>query len=183
MQNFEKQFMNMGGDNGTDTGMGSMGGSSDNNMTISSMSMPMMFLHFGYHEQVLFGAWVISDEAGFFGVFFFTIVLAVLKAAIRKFTMISQANAKLAQFRHGDVKIDRVSMYKARFPTALAAAADSFVHWILMLVVMTFNAGFIFAAVFGTFLGYIFFEQGGDICEDVPLLANFPSCVKLEGVY
>ncbi|KAF9996815.1 hypothetical protein BGZ79_009471 [Entomortierella chlamydospora] len=59
------------------------------------------------------------------------------------------------------VRLSRSQLYKERLPLATIGAFESFLSWVLMLIVMTFNASLLFSAVAGSFIGFLFFGRNG----------------------
>jgi hypothetical protein len=57
--------------------------------------------------------------------------------------------------------LSRFQIYKERLPLAVVGAFEVFLGWVLMLVVMTFNASLLIAAVAGSFIGFLCFGKNG----------------------
>jgi len=57
--------------------------------------------------------------------------------------------------------LSRFQIYKERLPLATIGAFEVLLGWVLMLVVMTFNASLLFAAVAGSFIGFLCFGKKG----------------------
>ncbi|KAI8605925.1 eukaryotic cytochrome b561-domain-containing protein [Dissophora ornata] len=55
--------------------------------------------------------------------------------------------------------LSRYQIHMERLPLAATGAFEVFLGWVLMLIVMTFNASLLFAAVAGSFIGFLFFGK------------------------
>ncbi|KAF9202013.1 hypothetical protein BGZ49_007807 [Haplosporangium sp. Z 27] len=140
-----------------------------------------MALHFGLWDNVLFSSWMITSAGGYFGTIIFTISLAVLRVIISNY-VINLQEKRRRQDENTQLKVDytQPQVYKERLPLATLRALEALLGWVLMLVVMTFNAGLLLAAVLGIFIGYLFFERigldDGCSCNDIsPVDADVPS--------
>ncbi|XP_019195629.1 PREDICTED: copper transporter 5.1-like [Ipomoea nil] len=64
--------------------------------------------------------------------------------------------------------------YAARFAGAVLFGVNSAIGYMLMLAVMSFNAGVLIAVVVGLSVGYLLFRSGGE--EDVVVVDNPCAC-------
>lgn len=126
-----------------------------------------MALHFGLGDNVLFSSWMITSAGGYFGTIVFTISLATLRVVVSNyaFSLQERSRKQLGENAEPTLNILSVEIYKERLPLAAVGALEAFLGWVLMLVVMTFNASLLFAAVAGSFIGLLCFGKNGrDYC-------------------
>jgi len=57
--------------------------------------------------------------------------------------------------------LSRFQIYKERLPLATIGAFEVLLGWVLMLVVMTFNASLLLATAVGSLIGLFFFDRKG----------------------
>ncbi|KAF9371535.1 hypothetical protein CPC16_003005, partial [Podila verticillata] len=75
--------------------------------------------------------------------------------------MIERSRKQLGENAEPTLNILSFEIYKERLPLAAVGALEAFLGWVLMLVVMTFNASLLFAAVAGSFIGFLCFGKNG----------------------
>ncbi|KAG0016088.1 hypothetical protein BGZ80_009439, partial [Entomortierella chlamydospora] len=122
-----------------------------------------MTLHFSLGDNILFSSWMITSAGGYFGSIIFTIFLATLRVVVSNYVFkLQEKKRKLIEEKAQPVvRLSRSQLYKERLPLATIGAFESFLSWVLMLIVMTFNASLLFSAVAGSFIGFLFFGRNG----------------------
>ncbi|KAF9211614.1 hypothetical protein BGZ59_007843, partial [Podila verticillata] len=100
---------------------------------------------------------------GYFGTIVFTISLATLRVVVSNyaFSLQERSRKQLGENAEPTLNILSFEIYKERLPLAAVGALEAFLGWVLMLVVMTFNASLLFAAVAGSFIGFLCFGKNG----------------------
>ncbi|KAG0016087.1 hypothetical protein BGZ80_009438 [Entomortierella chlamydospora] len=131
-------------------------------------AMHSMTLHFNLGDNVLFSSWMITGAGGYFGSIIFTIFLATLRVFVSNyvFNLQEKKRKQIEEKSHPVVRLSRPQLYLGRLPLTAIGAFESFLSWVLMLIVMTFNASLLFAAVSGSFIGFLLFGNNGlgDVC-------------------
>ncbi|GJJ77623.1 solute carrier family 31 (copper transporter), member 1 [Entomortierella parvispora] len=106
---------------------------------------------------------MISSAAGYFGTIVFTVALATLRVAVSNYVFSLQENYKkhTNECAQQGVSLSRFQIYKERLPLAALGAFELLLGWVLMLIVMTFNASLLLSAVGGSFIGFLCFGKQG----------------------
>ncbi|KAL2915884.1 hypothetical protein HK105_204585 [Polyrhizophydium stewartii] len=122
-----------------------------------------MFLHTGINDYVLFKSFVPRNNGQYFGALVFSFALAVLYHAISAFrkwrlaAFAAQARALAASGNKNRKWSPRTEIQQLE--KAVTRAVEVFVSYMLMLIVMAFNVGLIFAVIVGVLVGSYIFDR------------------------
>jgi len=136
----------------------------------SGYSFPMMELYFhaSLQDYVLFMGWIPQTPVEYFFTILFIIFLGVIHegaktvhTVIEQLTILRQKeNPIVTKFNKAmpQMKIRRFS-WKLEILRTVAFTIQTFLHFVLMLITMTFNVGFFIAVIVGLGLGSLFFRK------------------------
>ncbi|KAJ1605859.1 putative copper transporter [Cryptosporidium canis] len=141
------------------------------NRSMLSIAMQMTF-HQSFESVILFESWKTSNKFDYLISCFIIILMGC-------FTMfISSINKKyIKKIRKNRLEHEKFAN-KVIFTNILITILYYFMHYLLMLIAMTFNWGLFFSVIIGLSIGYALFEFGSEvknecICNND---SEFPSC-------
>jgi len=130
-----------------------------------------MFFHWGWYDYILFKGWIpynqLTYAISFIAVFFIALLHEGYKALKEKLLMKWKSNyERIAteensvntispQLVYRDTKYD----WKREIPGAIYKSIDMALHYLIMLIAMTFNAGLFIAIILGYGVGHILFAR------------------------
>ncbi|KAJ7598882.1 Ctr copper transporter [Mycena floridula] len=147
---------------------------SSNSSSSSSGSMMMMkaYLHFTSGDTLLFDTIVPSSAGAVVGACFVLFFISVLERYLCAYTRGVQqrlqlrSNRILAGYHDSELEHNKVvSVPQSKFilshelARGVLTGLNLTLHYLLMLVVMTFNAGFIISVIFGAVVGDVAFGR------------------------
>ncbi|KAK6587633.1 copper transporter [Cryptosporidium xiaoi] len=140
-----------------------------NNKGLISIAMQMVF-HQSFESSILFDFWKTKNPFDYFVSCFIIILLGC-------FTMyLSSINKGYIREIKKDVR--NKSKWKARLRSSFLSFFYYLLHYLLMLIAMTFNCGLFISVIVGLSLGYGIFEIGSiekDTCV-CNTESEYPSC-------
>ncbi|RKP01903.1 hypothetical protein CXG81DRAFT_11402 [Caulochytrium protostelioides] len=122
-----------------------------------------MYLHTEINDYVLFRSLVPQNQGQYFGVWLLTFGIALLLAGIDKARRMWSARVRRHTAHAPMVPAQALpmqSLARDRLIQALIRTLEVIIAYLLMLIVMTFNVGLLFAAGAGVFVGSLLWEEG-----------------------
>jgi len=121
-----------------------------------------MFFHFSINDYILIEQWVPQTIGAYVGSLAAVFFLAILGEALRFFRS-KMEERWTKKLEHGDYEPlvptgERPWIASIEISRAVFHMVDIFVHYTLMLVAMTFNAGLFFAIIVGSGTGVLIFS-------------------------
>ncbi|OII74697.1 uncharacterized protein cubi_00250 [Cryptosporidium ubiquitum] len=142
-----------------------------NNRSMLSIAMQMTF-HQSFESVILFESWKTSNRFDYFISCLFIILMGC-------FTMfISSINKKyIKRIKKNRMEYEKLGV-KVIFLNVLITILYYSMHYLMMLIAMTFNWGLFFSVVLGLSIGYGIFELGSTTKNECSCNedCDFPSC-------
>ncbi|XP_031118024.1 copper transporter 5-like [Ipomoea triloba] len=145
--------------------------------------MMHMTFYWGKNVTVLFDFWKTDSWTSYaltlFACFVFSVFYQYMEDRRLRFKLVSSLGAT----KNKPISVDTPLLGSvgggggwkaARFAGALLFGVNSAIGYLLMLAIMSFNAGVFIAVVVGLGAGYLVFRSGGD--EDVVVVDNPCAC-------
>lgn len=141
------------------------------NRSLLSIAMQMTF-HQSFESVILFESWRTSNWLDYS-------VSCLIIVLLGCFTMfVSSANKRyIKEIRKRTMGQERLGS-KTIFTNVLITALQYLMHYLMMLIAMTFNWGLFFSVIIGLSIGYALFELGSEVKNDCTCNKDidFPSC-------